>query len=58
LCLPSGAGGAGGAGRQQGGVALYRRVGFEEEGHRQRAVRVDGVCYDDIMMAVLLDAAP
>jgi RimJ/RimL family protein N-acetyltransferase len=42
----------------EGAMALYRRVGFEQEGRRRRAVRVDGVYYDDIVMAVLLDAAP
>ena len=38
-------------------IALYRRVGFEEEGRRRRAMLVDGVYYDDIVMALLLDAA-
>jgi hypothetical protein len=28
------------------------------EGRRGRAVLVDGVCYDDILMALLLDAPP
>jgi len=42
----------------EGAIALYRRVGFAEEGRRRRAVRVDGIYYDDIMMALLLDAAP
>jgi RimJ/RimL family protein N-acetyltransferase len=41
-----------------GAIALYRRVGFEEEGRRRRALRVDGVYYDTITMARLLDAAP
>jgi RimJ/RimL family protein N-acetyltransferase len=41
-----------------GAMALYRRVGFEEEGRRRRAVRVDGVYYDDVVMAVLLDGEP
>ena len=39
-------------------IALYRRVGFEEEGRRRRALLVDAVYYDDILMALLLDAAP
>jgi RimJ/RimL family protein N-acetyltransferase len=40
-----------------GAMAVYRRVGFEEEGRRRRAMLVDGVYYDDIVMAVLLDTA-
>ena len=39
-------------------VALYRKVGFEVEGRRQRAMLVDGVYYDDIVMALLFDVAP
>jgi RimJ/RimL family protein N-acetyltransferase len=39
-------------------IALYRKVGFEVEGRRQRAILVDGVYYDDVMMALLLDAPP
>jgi RimJ/RimL family protein N-acetyltransferase len=39
-------------------IALYRRVGFKEEGRRRRALLVDEVYYDDILMALLLDAAP
>jgi ribosomal protein S18 acetylase RimI-like enzyme len=38
--------------------ALYRKVGFEVEGRRQRAIFIDGVYYDDIVMALLFDAAP
>jgi RimJ/RimL family protein N-acetyltransferase len=38
-------------------IALYRKVGFEVEGRRQRAMQVDGVYYDDIIMALLFDAA-
>jgi RimJ/RimL family protein N-acetyltransferase len=37
-------------------AALYRKVGFEVEGRRRRTLLVDGVYYDDIVMAVLLDA--
>jgi ribosomal protein S18 acetylase RimI-like enzyme len=39
-------------------IALYRNVGFEVEGRRQRAMFVDGIYYDDIVMALLLDTAP
>jgi len=39
-------------------VALYRKIGFEVEGRRQRAILVDGVYFDDIVMALLVDAAP
>jgi ribosomal protein S18 acetylase RimI-like enzyme len=39
-------------------VALYRKIGFEVEGRRRRAMLVDGVYYDDIIMALLFDAAP
>ncbi len=38
-------------------IALYRKVGFEVEGRRQRAMLVDGVYYDDIIMALLFDVA-
>jgi ribosomal protein S18 acetylase RimI-like enzyme len=38
-------------------IALYRKVGFEVEGRRQRTLLVDGVYYDDITMALLFDAA-
>jgi RimJ/RimL family protein N-acetyltransferase len=36
--------------------ALYRNVGFETEGRKRRAVLVDGVFYDLIVMAFLSDA--
>jgi RimJ/RimL family protein N-acetyltransferase len=39
-------------------IALYRKVGFEVEGRRRRALCVDGVYYDDITMALLFDVAP
>jgi ribosomal protein S18 acetylase RimI-like enzyme len=39
-------------------IALYRQIGFEEEGRRRRTLLVDGVYYDDIMMALLFDMAP
>lgn len=42
----------------EGAIALYRRVGFEVEGRRRRALLVDGVYYDDMVMALLLDTAP
>ena len=35
--------------------ALYRQTGFEVEGRNRRAVQVDGVFHDLIVMAVLLD---
>ena len=35
--------------------ALYRNVGFEAEGRKRRAVLVDGVFYDLIVMALLFD---
>jgi RimJ/RimL family protein N-acetyltransferase len=38
-------------------IALYRKVGFEVEGRRRRVLRIDGVYYDDITMALLLDPA-
>ena len=36
--------------------ALYRNVGFEVEGRKRRAVLVDGVFYDLVVMALLFDA--
>lgn len=35
-------------------IALYRRVGFVVEGVQRRALRVDGVFHDRVMMARLL----
>ena len=35
--------------------ALYRNVGFATEGRKRRAVLVDGVFYDLIVMALLFD---
>lgn len=37
-------------------IALYRKIGFEVEGRRRRAMLVDGLYYDDILMALLFDA--
>jgi ribosomal protein S18 acetylase RimI-like enzyme len=39
-------------------ITLYGKLGFEAEGRRQRAMLVDGVYYDDIIMALLFDVAP
>jgi ribosomal protein S18 acetylase RimI-like enzyme len=39
-------------------IALYRKIGFEVGGRRRRAMLVDGIYYDDIIMALLFDAAP
>ncbi len=39
-------------------IALYHKVGFELEGRRRRVLRIDGLYYDDITMALLLDPAP
>ena len=33
--------------------ALYRNVGFEVEGRKRRAILVDGVFYDSVVMALL-----
>lgn len=38
-------------------IALYRAVGFEEEGRRRRGLLIDGVYYDDIVMALLFEAS-
>lgn len=37
------------------GVALYRKMGFEEEGVRRHSLRVDGVWVDELYMVRLLD---
>ena len=37
-------------------LGLYRKVGFEIEGRKRRAVLVDGVYHDLILMGLLLDA--
>lgn len=37
--------------------ALYRELGFEVEGRKACALRVDGVFHDLIMMALLFDVA-
>lgn len=36
-------------------AALYRKVGFVEEGTKRRAVLIDGVFHDEIIMARLRD---
>jgi RimJ/RimL family protein N-acetyltransferase len=36
--------------------ALYRTVGFEVEGRKRCAMRVDGIFYDLVVMALLFDA--
>jgi putative acetyltransferase len=36
-------------------IALYRAVGFEHEGLARRAMRFDGVSFDAVQMALLLD---
>jgi len=38
-------------------MALYRKLGFEVEGCKRRALLVDGVFYDLIVMALLFDVA-
>ena len=42
-------------GHNASGIALYRKVGFVEEGVRQRSIQVNGVFVDEIAMALLLD---
>lgn len=37
-------------------IALYRKLGFAEEGRKRNAMRVDGVYYDQIFMALLGEA--
>lgn len=37
-------------------IALYRKLGFAEEGRKRNAMRVDGVYYDLIVMALLGEA--
>lgn len=36
-------------------IALYRRFGFEVEGRQREALRVDGLPYDTLLMALLAD---
>jgi RimJ/RimL family protein N-acetyltransferase len=36
-------------------IALYQRFGFEVEGRQRDALRVDGVPYDTLLMALLAD---
>jgi RimJ/RimL family protein N-acetyltransferase len=35
-------------------IRLYERMGFEREGIRRRALRVDGEWVDELFMALLL----
>jgi ribosomal protein S18 acetylase RimI-like enzyme len=37
-------------------VGLYRKVGFQIEGRKRHAIRVDGVYHDLILMGLLFDA--
>ena len=39
-------------------AALYRRLGFVEEGVKRRARKLDGTYDDDVLMALLLPGAP
>jgi len=38
-------------------VALYRACGFEAYGEEKRALRVDGVYYDELLMVLYLESA-
>lgn len=37
------------------GMALYKKMGFEEEGKERRAFFVDGKFYDSLLMGLLID---
>jgi ribosomal protein S18 acetylase RimI-like enzyme len=37
-------------------IALYGKLGFQLEGRNRRAILVEGVYYDQLMMALLFDA--
>jgi len=37
-------------------IALYRALGFEQEAVKRRAMRVDGVYHDALLMSLLKDA--
>lgn len=39
-------------------IALYQSLGFVREGLKRRSRKLDGVYDDDVMMALLFDAAP
>lgn len=39
-------------------IALYRRIGFVDEGVKRRAIHVDGQYVDVVCMALLFDDAP
>jgi ribosomal protein S18 acetylase RimI-like enzyme len=39
-------------------IALYSRLGFQVEGRRRRALLVDGVHHDLMLMALLFDVEP
>jgi len=41
-----------------GAIALYRKMGFEEEGRRRGEFIIDGVPVDGILMARWLDRTP
>jgi ribosomal protein S18 acetylase RimI-like enzyme len=38
-------------------IRLYERLGFRHEGRLRRNIRIDGIDYDSLMMAILLDEA-
>jgi RimJ/RimL family protein N-acetyltransferase len=38
-------------------IALYERLGFRHEGRLRRNLRIDGVDYDSLLMAILMDEA-
>lgn len=38
-------------------IALYERLGFRHEGRLRRNLRIDGIDYDSLLMAHLLDEA-
>lgn len=39
-------------------IALYERLGFRHEGRLRRHLRIDGIDYDSLLMAHMLDEAP
>ncbi len=39
-------------------IKLYERMGFQHEGCLRRNLRIDGVDYDSLLMAIFLDDAP
>lgn len=39
-------------------IRLYERLGFQHEGRLRRDLRIDGVDYDSLAMAMLLDETP